>query len=894
AASSTSALVQAHLSLDGAVNNPTTGLPAATGRITDIEDVKVSSGSAIVTRFSNLEGAVNDPATGLNNAHARTTDVENLTVSPDSALLRHVKVMEAAVGGDLVNSVPDNRLQNVNMWVLGAEWAFNAAADHVDYTSDGTFQFTYVGGTGLSTYASGTAFAVVENQTYLCGFQSRRTIAAGQYEVLAVVQWQDAQGTTISNTQLTPGLRTFGGVKTYSEEVVAPPGARQARFRFVAQRTTTDTDFSVGSPTAERISGVVQDARAELVQLQDVSATSTAALVIDHLGLKGEVNDPITGLAQSHAEINTIKGLRVTEADVTGQFRTKIEAQVGGDGSNLVPDNEISTTLYWTLGTGWGLTANTPLGEMKSRGVLTYDVAGDAGVSWGSNGDSWVFPVQQLQIYNASVQVQGNNTYTVRVRVRWEDKDAAFVKFDTVINTSVTNDTGIQLSEVELTAPVKAKRAIIRVDFDRDTTLAGAVNVGGLTMQRQGEGLAKTRADLIDVVNLSIDPNSALMDKVIGVNTEVFGPDGTTGLKATSTLQQTSIDGIKAGFSLVTDNNGHISGIKSTSDLADGVNASSDLLFAADKMFFMGEVYSVGSVNVTNGSKAITGTGTLWATNVAADDWFTGPDGRSYQIASVTNDTSLTLKKNYKGPTDTLDPLYGIASGNPLLAIYTVDTIVNGVLVPKGVYLNDVMIRKASVTAAHIVDASITRAKIADTLQSDNYAEDVNGVPTEGVLIDFKQDIIKLAGPVISRPLTVAKGSFIYNGSLTSNGSVDLNWINTGIRIGDNDVWQMANRTFLAKAKMLPNLASGASVNSIWAATGVEVFHGFAWNGALNWNATTKPGLANPWMYDPTTLVDPPWATGKLQRIFLNARAFTHSITANGPITISWEISEVT
>lgn len=61
---------------------------------------------------------------------------------------------------------------------------------------------------------------------------------------------------------------------------------------------------------------------------------------------------------------------------------------------------------------------------------------------------------------------------------------------------------------------------------------------------------------------------------------------------------------------------------------------------------------SNGTVAVTNGSAAITGTSTTFSSsNVFAGYLFIGPDLKFYEVLSITNDTSLTLTSNYLGTT---------------------------------------------------------------------------------------------------------------------------------------------------------------------------------------------------------------------------------------------------
>lgn len=64
--------------------------------------------------------------------------------------------------------------------------------------------------------------------------------------------------------------------------------------------------------------------------------------------------------------------------------------------------------------------------------------------------------------------------------------------------------------------------------------------------------------------------------------------------------------------------------------------------------------YKSGTVNVTNGSTAVVGVGTLWQLNgVTTGDLFTLDGDTFYEIAAVTGETAITLASNYGGTTQT-------------------------------------------------------------------------------------------------------------------------------------------------------------------------------------------------------------------------------------------------
>jgi hypothetical protein len=71
--------------------------------------------------------------------------------------------------------------------------------------------------------------------------------------------------------------------------------------------------------------------------------------------------------------------------------------------------------------------------------------------------------------------------------------------------------------------------------------------------------------------------------------------------------------------------------------------------------------YDAGSVlTLTTGTKAVTGTGTLWATNARAGSYIIIND-YPYQIASVGSDTALTLSNIYQGASISVATPYKLA-----------------------------------------------------------------------------------------------------------------------------------------------------------------------------------------------------------------------------------------
>lgn len=103
----------------------------------------------------------------------------------------------------------------------------------------------------------------------------------------------------------------------------------------------------------------------------------------------------------------------------------------------------------------------------------------------------------------------------------------------------------------------------------------------------------------------------------------------------------------------------------------------------------MGIWYSTGTVDVTNGSATVTGTGTDFVTNAPAGSNIQLPDGRNYEVQSVQSATSLTLARTYLGTSTTGSDAWEIVptTGVALRLIEainnlrnTVDSYINGAL----------------------------------------------------------------------------------------------------------------------------------------------------------------------------------------------------------------------
>jgi hypothetical protein len=181
--------------------------------------------------------------------------------------------------------------------------------------------------------------------------------------------------------------------------------------------------------------------------------------------------------------------------------------------------------------------------------------------------------------------------------------------------------------------------------------------------------------------------------------------------------------------------------------------------------------------------------------------------------------------------------------------------------------------------------SDVDGALVLGDIQSDTYTTGVDGWRIK------RDGSAEFNDVVISRPLVLNSGSFVYSGGLSSGGTLNFNFVNSGIRIGGDDVWTNQRVALIAVARAVPNSASNVQSGSLWRAK-ADVYNSFRWNGSNIWDAAD--GLQYDWSKDPATLVTPDWSSGLGQRVLMDIEVKSSLITMNGPITIYWKVYQVT
>ncbi|TNJ38432.1 DUF1983 domain-containing protein, partial [Phaeobacter sp. B1627] len=246
--------------------------------------------------------------------------------------------------------------------------------------------------------------------------------------------------------------------------------------------------------------------------------------------------------------------------------------------------------------------------------------------------------------------------------------------------------------------------------------------------------------------------------------------------------------------------------------------------------------------------------------------------------AEAGNDGAVSSTVAFAAEAFTISAPSGAGAVSPF-AFYASPRVIDGMLFPAGLYVEN----------AYIGRAAVGRGQITDALQSDNYAER-NGRPTAGLKLDFARGRVLAADVVMSRDQVLASGSFTHAGQV-GDGAV-FRFVNTGIRVSSRDVRSVTEASVVVEAgiKSFSQAASGFDPNNAWWCAKCTVLNGPRWYG---FNAD-RPQPALSYRQDPGDLVDPHWATGIDQRVWLEIEVVLEGLSWIENPTIEWIVKHVT
>jgi hypothetical protein len=775
------------------------------------------------------------------------------------------------VVSDFTNLCHSPNFADAFAWAMASQFT-RVVAPSTSWKSSHVLRAVDVAGT--ARYATSKVFETDPGGSYYV--EAQGYVVSGGASMYFYMQFSDdvTFATGITNTTFIYFSTTT--LETKSTVLTAPTtGARYARM--VLTKHANTTEGYIGSPLIRRA------ASGELIVDGSVVASKIAASAIS--------------------------------ADKIAAGSILASKLAVGDTSNIFPDPDMLDASLYTMPSGgsWSLNTNS-YGSSKNylfigaaNGTVEQYVLGPA------------FPVDEGLEYQiaSKMGIQGSAPVaTARLRINWyADNDASTTLISsTEIRSEIVTGGRTTRETVILTAPATARRARLRFYREAHATATTNAVFNEIVIRRAaaGElivdgsilashvGTNEIIANTANIANgvittakiVSLDANKINVGALnagitvgatgVSIGTvESRAADPAARVNANSTLiapGKVQITGSTALSSWI--NGGDATKIEGGAIAANTVAANAMQIgmrnIKVDSIAFEANTPSTNSVSWTNGQiNYVNDAGTATAVSISAGNaaWTTG---RLY-IYWVKGAT--TLSSTTTGAT-------AMGANNVVLAVYvgglnlTTDigrTIIDGSGIKTGSVTADRMVTNVFQTTGMGI--------FGGNLQSSNYSAGSAGWKINN------SGSAEFNGVVTSRNMVVNSGSFTYTSSLAAGGSVVLPFVNTGIKIGTDDVWQVANVALLATVRVVPASASGVSNASLWRAKG-DVYNAFKWYGASTWGSSH--GFTYAWSEDPGTTVTPSWASGSDQRVMMDIELRNLSITMNANMTIYWKVYQVT
>lgn len=665
-------------------------------------------------------------------------------------------------------------------------------------------------------------------------------------------------------------------LETYDVEVVAPT-VRDLELRSVEQRTTAEAVAMIGDQVLWAISRL-SDVDGRLADAGIVADPETGTVRIYALEQEAE------RISEAEIRLNAAEGLlalSATQAWVNQQISLAVldPTQIPLLADLQIQVNQVQVELD-AAEAALALTASqtevSGLGARLSTAEAGLDAA-NAAIS---------LKAEQTQLENltgrvqtAEVQINALDgpaiTQTVADTRHLLDTDDA-ASLQTLANLLQAHEEG---ERVRLDVAYASQDLRAKVDEDRSAVAALSTSLGA--------AIAGNAALIESVSRVSATERGVLAERLDELEADFSDPS--TGLGATAS----ALSGVKAqvehGDTGLVATAQRVSNLEATiTDPDTGLSATAsavDLLTSTVSDDETG--LSAVAGRVTNLTTRVDDNETTVSQVAESVDGMSGRHMLSVNVNGVVtgmviaseavDDDAVSSSVAFAAGSFTISAPNG--AGSSPFAYYTTSRVIDGFFFPAGLYVEN----------AYIGRAAIGRAQIADTLQSDNYAES-GGRPTVGLKLDFQTGVIKAAGLVISRPLRIAQGTFTATGNF-SNGA---RWafVNTGIRVGKNDVWAAQRVALVASAAITTSATADSGFdpnNSFWSLM-AQIQPGARWNGFGGAN----PAPTNLWSKDPAVLVTPWWSSATDQRLYLAINLETlGGVSFNNP-KIEWSVFEVT
>lgn len=589
-----------------------------------------------------------------------------------------------------------------------------------------------------------------------------------------------------------------------------------------------------------------------------------------------------------------------------------------GDFTNLILNSDLINDDGWTFDSG--VTLDTASSNMTKPGMLRIDNATSSG-RWGR----FTTDVDAGQQYHMSCEIRcatGPDVFSPRLSVDWLDRTGAIISANGNTPTVYDITTPAAVAAV-FTAPALAVKAVWRFGrFDATgTTDIGDAFIGSPMVRRRNGGelivegsITADKVTTGEFVTLTAQVKDAIITNAKIVDLSAAKLLAGTALAGSLTVSGKALSVIKGEAE---DPAAVINAASTQIDpgkvVISGGTTLADWRRGGDQTHIDGGMLSANTVStekLTVGNRMITVTGVTFEHNdpgVNQVSWTAGTiryindagivTGTAVSAGSATYTTSrryIYWAKGASALSSTTSTITAFDEDNVILASYGGNkdlvtdygmTIIDGSNLKTGT----VTASRMNVTELSAITADVGTLT-AGVLQSPGFT---SGAAT-GARLNLTAGTAEFNGVILSRQLQIASGSFTYTSALGAT-PVKLRRINTGIRIGDNDVWTNSKVALVAVARMLPASVSPGTPgeNALWSVECGLPYNAFKWTGRSAWISGYSFNEA--WTVDPGTLVNPSWATGTGQRVLFDVEiSQVNFTTLNAPITIFWKIFQVT
>lgn len=806
--SSTSALVQAHLGLDAAVNDPATGLPATVGRVDTIETLDLTADTAFAQRFREVTASI-DGGQVITNGSFATGDLlgwssvpANFTVvergsSTATAVVNAPQQWFARVAADAADTSAIGRAQypctpgdSFDLSIFAATWLSTTQGAYVAagwYDADGVF----LSQTRLDVSVVDAAWAeylvgrvVAPANAVTVNFRVGR--AGGGSAALYLGRFKvdhlnsnavDVSGriADVETLQLDPSSALIQRFQTVEGRV----GTTEADITSIENLTLDDSSALV--QRFETVEGRVDTAEGAITDIENLSLAPSSALAQAITTLRADVDDPATGLTASSGRINDVLNLNIAPTTALLTRFTDLEATVND------PATGVDVTASGLSGVVTRIDdSQTGLEALAGRSdLLEASFAGDQILPNGDfiTGDlsGWTdvpsaFEVIQRGSTTAAAVVAAPRLYILRMSADPTTLAARAVDGHTVVEGEVFELRAQAATWVSTTVQMSC---YVRW-LDHDGVDVGghffAVDVVGSNWQEIVFGEVTAPANVASM--------RVRFGRVGGGSAYIYASNvSCRRVSRALTNVRARVDTIEAAY---VDADGAIAAVETQIE----ANYGSLSAMASSTAFARAQADGIEA-------------GYLWRLNgsnvmelVSVSDGVTGSQVTARIDADYVQITGLTQ----------------------------IDTAV---------------IEQLATDTAFISELTVTDANIQGALQSDNYAEDGSGDPTAGFRLDRDTGVIKAAGGVITRPLAVTSGIYLLPTVITASSPVNYEriWasplIPTGIFVDVSQVWMPLDKVYAVQAAFVGGVTADTSFdpnNTHWSVV-ARLDPAARWNG---------------------------------------------------------------